>query len=155
MDRITRLALLSLTCFLVLFALVVEKPGMPLTLKADEPAYLLSSLSLALDGDLRCEVKDLRRWFDEFPLANHRNLILMSDDGWETVYYGKPYLYPLLAAPLAALFGANGMVALNMLLLMAMVWMGASYLSRFNPSPLAALFATGFFVLSVGFVYVF
>ncbi|MEE8138966.1 MAG: hypothetical protein V3T81_08890, partial [Thermoanaerobaculia bacterium] len=118
-------------------------------------AYLLMSLSLTRDGDLLCEPQDTRRWFDEFPLAEHRNLILMSDDGWRTVYFGKPYLYPLFAAPAAALFGANGLVAFNMALLMGMVWLGASYLARFNPAPAAALFSAGFFLLSIGFAYVF
>ena len=155
MQRSTGLVLLCLTLLLVLFPLAVGKPGLPVTLKADEPAYYLSALSLARDGDLECDTGDLGRLFDEYPYLATFNLILMTDDGWHTVYFGKPYIYSLFAAPLAGAFGANGMVAFNMLLLMGMVWMGTTYLGRFNSSPLAALFAAGFFLLSNTFAYVF
>ena len=155
MDRFTRLGLLCLTLFLVLFTLAVGKPGMPPTFKADEPAYYLMAQSLALDGDLLCDLGDVRRAFDEYPYLDVRNLIVMTDDGWDTVYFGKPYIFSLFAAPLTALFGANGMVALNMLLLMALVWMGTVYLSRWNESATSVLFSIGFFVLSSAFAYVF
>jgi hypothetical protein len=42
-----------------------------------------------------------------------------------------------------------------MLLLMAMVWMGTSYLRGFNSEGLSALFATGYFIVSSTFAYVF
>ncbi|MCZ6725870.1 MAG: hypothetical protein O7A98_00790, partial [Acidobacteria bacterium] len=154
-DRLTPLVLLCLTAFLFLFPLCVGKPGMPLTFKADEPAYFLMALSLARDGDLVLDVGDQRRAVDEFPHLPAQNTILMTDDGWRTLYYGKPYLYSLFAAPLTHWFGADGMTAFNMLLLMAMVWMGTSYLRSFNSEGLSALFATGYFIVSSTFAYVF
>ena len=154
-QRLTPLVLLCLTLFLVLFPLGVGKPGMPLSFKADEPAYYLMALSLIRDGDLQLEVKDQRRAVDEFPHLKARNTILMTDDGWRTIYYGKPYLYSLFAAPLAHWFGADGMMAFNMLLLMAMVWMATRYLSRYNSEGLSALFAGGYFIVSSTFAYVF
>jgi hypothetical protein len=155
MHRNVAYTLLALALFLVLFPLAVPKPGMPLTLKADEPAYYLAALSLARDHDLRVEVKDLRRIHEEFPYDEARNLILMSDDGWRHVYFGKPYIYSLFAAPFAGLFGADGMVAFNMLLMMGMVWMGTSYLRQYNSDGLSAVYAAGFFLLSGSFPYVF
>lgn len=155
MPRSVVFTLLALALLLALFPLAVNKPGMPLTLKADEPAYYLAALSLARDGDLACEVRDTRRLLEEFPYSSARNLILMTDDGWRTVYFGKPYIYSLFATPFAALAGAGGMVSFNMLLLVGMIWLGARYLSRWNPPWLAALFSASFFVLSNGFVYVF
>ncbi|MDH3404802.1 MAG: hypothetical protein OEP45_14375, partial [Acidobacteriota bacterium] len=154
-DRLTPLVLLCLTAFLVLFPLGVGKPGLPLTFKADEPAYFLMALSLARDGDLKLEVRDQRRAVDEFPHLPAQNTILMTDDGWRTIYYGKPYLYSLAAAPLTHWFGADGMMAFNMLLLMAMVWMGTSYLRAYNGEGLSALFACGYFIVSSAFAYVF
>jgi len=154
-DRITPLVLACLTAFLVLFPLFVGKPGPPVVFKADEPAYFLMALSLARDGDLILDVEDRRRAADEFPLLPAQNTILMTDDGWETLYYGKPYLYSLFAAPLAHAYGADGMMAFNMLLLMAMVWMGTTYLKRYNSEGLSALFATGYFIVSSLFAYVF
>jgi len=155
MSRGSSLLLLCLTLFLVLAPLAVEKPGLPVSLKADEPAYYLMALSLAHDHDLRCDLGDIQRLDEEYPYLPVRNLILMSDDGWNTVYFGKPYIYSLLAAPAAGLFGANGLVSLNLLLLMAMVWMGASYLARYNSDIEGTLFSLGFFFLSTSFAYAF
>ncbi len=154
-PRLVPLALLCLGLLLVGLPLGVGKPGLPLTYKADEPAYYLMALSLMRDGDLECNLEDRERAVVEFPHLPADNLIVMTDDGWRTVYFGKPYLYSLLAAPLTHWFGADGMFAFNALLFMAMVAMGTAYLRRFNPEGLAALFAIGFFALSALFVYIF
>ena len=138
---------------LILFPLGILKPGMPLTLRADEPAYYLMAMSLARDGDLQCEVKDVQRLFDEFPSLPAKNVILMTDDSWNTVYFGKPYIYALLSAPAVALFGANGMVAMNMAMVALMIALGYVYLRRHNDDLLAAGFSVGFFVLSSAFAY--
>jgi hypothetical protein len=150
-----RLALVALTLCLAAFPLALGKPGLPPTLKADESAYYLMALSLVRDGDLRLTTADVDRAFDEFPFGPIGNLIVMTDDGWQTVYFGKPWLYSLLVMPLVAACGANGMLSANMLMMLGMVWMGFSYLRRFNPDAVAALFSVGFFGLSAGFAYVF
>ena len=155
MTSSVRLALVSVSLFLLLFPLALGKPGLPTHLKADEAAYYLMALSLAHDADLRLEVRDVDRLFQEFPYQPVNNLILMTRDGWHTVHYGKPYIYSLLAAPFAGLLGADGLYFLNMLLTVAMIWMGAGYLRRFNDDGTAALYSTGFFLLSAGFSYVF
>jgi len=152
-QRSVALVLVCLSAFLLAFPLTLEKPGLPPTLKADEPAYYLMALSLARDGDLEVGLEDVERAFDEFPYTRIDNLILMSRDGWRTAYYGKPYVYSLFAAPLAGPFGADGILLFNMMMLVAMIWMGAIYLERWNPSWFAALFSAGFFLLSVGFAY--
>lgn len=151
----TRLVLLALAGFLVIFPLTIQKPGLPLTLKADETAYYLMAESLSRDRDLVVESEDLVRLFDHYPVRPARNVILMSDDGWDTTYYGKPYIYSLASAPWVRLFGPNGMVSFNMALLLACVWMGAVYLARFNAEGLALIFAAGFFLASSAFAYVF
>jgi hypothetical protein len=115
----------------------------------------MMAMSLARDGDLRVEVHDIQRLFDEFPRLPAKNVILMTDNGWDTVYFGKPYIYALLNAPAAALFGANGMVAMNMVMLLLMIWLGFVYLRRYNDDLLAMGFVTGFFVLSSAFAYTF
>jgi hypothetical protein len=155
MNRPAALALAALSLFFVLFPLTLGKPGLPVGLKSDEPAYYLMALSLAFDRDLRLEVKDVDRVFQEFPFRRVENLILATDDGWRTVHFGKPYVYSLFAAPWARWFGANGLVSFNLALLMGLVWLGTVYLGRFNPPGLAALFAAGFVLLSNGFAYAF
>ncbi len=147
------LALICLTLFLLILPLTLTKPGLPAALKADEAAFYLASLSLWHDGDLVCDDRDARRLFREY--AGTDNLLLMSKGPGQPVYFSVPIFYPLVATPLVALAGANGMVLLNAALLMAMVWMGAAYLRRHNREPLATLFAASFFLLSTGFVYLF
>ena len=154
-SRTVHLVLASVSAFFLLFPLTLGKPGLPPHLKADEAAYYLAALSLAHDHDLRVEPKDVERAFQEFPYGPVNNMIVMTDDGWRTVYFGKPYLYSFFAAPFAWKLGANGLVFFNMLMTLAMVWMGYLYLRRYNPPGLAALFAAAFFLLSVGFSYVF
>lgn len=155
MGRTPRLALSALTLLLVAFPLVLPQPGVPSSLKADEPAYFAMALSLARDGDLLVTPQDLRRIVEAFPFSLTANLILMSDDGWRTVHFGKPYVYSLFAAPAAAMAGPGGMIAFNLALMMGMVWLGAAYLAQYQRGGLAALFATGFFLVSAGFAYAF
>ncbi len=156
--RLRRDVSLALTCLsvaLVILPLTHRKPGMPATFKADEPAYYLAALSLVKDGDLRCEPRDLARAYREYPYAPVRNLILATDDGWRTVFFGKPYIFSFLVSPFAAVWGANGLVLFNTLLLVAMIWMTTIYLARYNADWLAALFATGFFLVSTTYSYVY
>lgn len=155
MSPPVRNAFLALALFLVLAPLATVRPGLPPTLKADEPAYFLMAASLAHDFDLRCDPKDVDRIVTEFPYASINNVILMSDDNWESVYFGKPYIYSLLAAPLVALFGYNGMLACNMLLLALMIWCGARYLARFNSEATSLLFSAVFFLIGPPMVYAF
>lgn len=155
MSRFVLLVFVCLAAFLLLFPLTLSKPGLPLHLKADEAAYYLMALSLAHDFDLKVEARDVDRAFAEFPFRPIENLILMTDDGWRTVYYGKPYVYSLFASPFAALAGGNGLLCFNMLLTLAMAAMGFLYLRRFNADADAALFALGFTLLSVSFSYTF
>ena len=146
---------MALSVVLFLLPLTAHQPGQPPILKADEPAYFLAALSLFHDADLLIEEQDRLRIFEAFPYFPVQNFIVMSDDGWRTLYYGKPYLYSLLAAPLTGLWGAPGMVAFNMLLLIAMLWMGVLWLERHNPTWLATTFSIGFFVASLAWVYVY
>ncbi|MEM8960222.1 MAG: hypothetical protein AAGD38_01975 [Acidobacteriota bacterium] len=147
--------LLALSLVLLVLPLVLAKPGTPGSLRADEPAYLLGALSLAFDGDLRCDAKDLERLWHEYPYVPPSNVILMTNDGWQTLYFGKPYLYSFMAAPFAALFGSNGLVFFNALMVVAMIWMGADYLRRFNSDGLATLFATAFFLIGTTLPFMF
>lgn len=149
----TGFGLLAVSLLLLTFPLTLPKPGVPQGLKADEAAYYMMATSLAHDGDLRLEVEDTERLFREFPFRATRNLIVMTDDGWETAHYSKPIVHALFAAPFARFFGANGLLLFNMVLLVSMIWMGFLYLKRFNPEPVAAMFSTGFFLISAIFSY--
>lgn len=148
------LALLGVALFAL--PLGLHRPGLPVALKADEPAYFLASLSLVHDLDLEVEEADLRRLFELYPYLPIDNLIVMSDDGWRTLHYGKPFLVSLLAAPLVLLFGSAGPLLLNLLLFFAMIVMGAAWLAhRGAGEGLAIFFSAGFFLLASAWTYVF
>lgn len=149
-----RAGLLLATVFLLALTLSARKPGTPATLKGDEPAYYLGALSLAYDFDFRADQRDFERAYADYPYASVENLIVMSPDGWRTLYYGKPYIYCFFAAPFVYLFGTNGIVFFNMAMLLAMVWMAFELLRRYNGETVSALFAFGFFVLSNAYLYV-
>jgi hypothetical protein len=155
MGRRASLGLVCLFLFLAAFPPTLVKPGLPVTFKADEAAYYMMAQSLAFDRDLRLGPEDTERVFREFPYRPVRNLIVMTDDGWRSVRYGKPYLYSLAAAPFVALWGANGMLWLNVLLILGMIALGTVWLGRWNEGGPAALFSAGFFLLGAGFAYVF
>lgn len=155
MPRAIHQVFLCLALFLILFPLALRKPGWPAGLKSDEPAYYLMALSLYEDGDLRCDLGDIQRLFREFPYSQVYNLILATDDGWETVYFGKAFVYSLFAAPAAGLWGASGLLAFNMALMLMMVALGARYLSQWNSDGVSLLFSFGFFFLSCGTSYVY
>lgn len=155
MSRTVFLALVLLSAVLVVLPISLTKPGFPATLRADEPAYVLAAESLVHDRDLRCDDKDLQRLFDEYPYLTVNNLILASPDGWRTLYFGKPFVYSLFAAPFVALWGSRGMVAFNMVLVAAILWMGVLHLRRFNDDTTSALFATGFVLWSTTLSYAF
>jgi hypothetical protein len=79
-------------------------------------------------------------------------LVLQRNHG--ELFYGKPFLYPLLAALPCRLLGANGMLSFNLVLLGAVVLSAFHYLRRFNPPAVAAAFALAFFGLSSAYAYV-
>jgi hypothetical protein len=126
--RPTHLALVCLSLFVVILPLTLPKPGLPQRLKADESAYYLLARSIWHDGDTLCEDEDLRRLFEEY--SGTGSLLLFSNDGGESIYFGVPIMYPILATPFVAVLGSNGMVVLNAGMLVGMLWMGVLYLRR-------------------------
>ena len=52
MSRTAQATFAAVALFLCLFPLFLAKPGLPLSLKSDEPAYYLMALSLAYDAAL-------------------------------------------------------------------------------------------------------
>lgn len=155
MSRALILTLALVSVVLVALPVSQPKPGLPATLKADEPAYLLAALSMARDGDLVCDLGDLERLFDEYPYLTPKNLILATTDGWKTLGFGKPYLYSFFALPWVAIWGSNGMVAFNLVLVALVLWLGTLHLRRYNSALVAGLFAIGFVLWSTMIPYAF
>ncbi len=154
----SRPASLAFACFalcLLLLTLSVQKPGLPMQLDTIEPTQYLMATSLLRDGDLTCDANDLARLFSDFPFASGVELSLTSDDNWNTARYAEPLVYPLLSAPFAALAGANGVITLNALCFLLVIYLAWNRLRRWNSDGTALLYCLGFLVLSSAFAYLF
>lgn len=81
-------------------------------LRGDEGTYLAMATSLARDGDLAFGTADA-----EWAAGRPGGVALILERTARGIRYSKPVLYPLLAAPFAAVAGAGGLVVLNALLL--------------------------------------
>lgn len=150
-----RIPLLALALVLLALPLTLAKPGLPPNLKADEAAYLMMASSLAFDHDLRVEVADIDRLFEDFHYLPTSNVVLATTDGWQSVTYGKPWVYSALAAPFVRVLGSNGLIAFNMLLFVGMIVAGSRLLAERDPEGYAGVFAAGFLLLSNAWAYVF
>ena len=106
--------------------------------QSDEATYYLMGYSLAADGDLAYRRADLARGFHEFQsgpngvflkrgvdvsgvrLTARPPFVAVTgtpDPDPTRLYYGKSFIYPLVAAPFVRLFGTAGFLVVNALLL--------------------------------------
>jgi len=149
---------ICLSLFLLLLGATASKGKLPGHFIADEAAYYMMTESLARDGDLRFTPEDLERTCRDWP-NGPEGVILKTTDGGQTVWYGKLYLYSLVAVPFYLVLGARGFVFLNLLMLLVMSAMGYRYLERGavdeSGRNRALAFALTFFLLSASFSYAF
>lgn len=158
------------------FALTVDFPKAAFGFQSDESTYYSLAHSLAKDGDFAYEKRDLVRVWEEFQtgpegifLKKGKTISLRSLRvdasfpfiAWETapdpnsdrLYFGKSFIYPLVAAPLVAIFGTNGFLVLHALLL-TLDLAAAYYFLRARSTPFAAAtYALVFFLASAAPVY--
>ena len=141
-------------------ALSVNLPKATYGFKSDEATYYMMGLSLARDGDLKYERKDLVRVWEEFS-SGPQGVFLKrgvringdADPDPSRYYYGKSFIYPLFAAPFVVLFGSNGFLLLNALCVSVVLLCAYLFLhARSGPWP-SAILAAGFVMASVVPVY--
>src|SRR5262245_35465423 len=127
--------------------------------KSDEATYVSMALSLAYDRNLSYERRDPDRYFvfyrfgpDGIFLKRGKHLSASVDAAPpfvhvtktpdvrnDRLYFGKAMIYPLVAAPFVRLFGLNGLLVLNVLLLFGVGVSGYTFLAaRFRPGPALA-----------------
>jgi len=159
-------ALVAFVVFVVLLSLTrsVDVPRTGYGVKSDEATYVAMALSVAYDGDLTYEKRDLERfaglyhsgpngiflkrgkhlriaWGGPFPFVR----LTKRDASPDRLYYGKAFIYPVLAAPLVRLYGLNGLLIVNVLLLALAVVCAYVFLAAQSPPASAALFTSAFF----------
>jgi hypothetical protein len=99
---------------------------------SDEATYYLIGHSIAQDGDLEYRREDLLRTFAEYPggpsgafLKKGQTIGGAPDPVSDRLYFGKAFVYPLFAAPFVKVFGTNGFLFFNALLI------GAAFLAAY------------------------
>lgn len=173
-NRLGILGALLIFCVYGGWALSVEFSQVAYGFHSDESTYYMMGHSIASDGDLTYRVEDLMRVWREFPsgpfgvfLKKGRDVEgvgFMSkppffeihsrpDSDTTRLFYGKSFIYPLVAAPFVAIFGTSGFLVLHAVL-MALVMLSAYLFISARSDPLVAfLLASGFVMASVVPVY--
>ena len=158
-----RPGLILATVFLTLYgalALTVDFPRARYGLQSDEATYYMIGMSLVHDGDITYRKEDLVRVWQEFPagpagvfLKKGRTVGGAPDPDQGRYFYGKSFIYPLFAAPFVLLFGTNGFLVLNAIVLSLVLLCGYLFLhARSGPWP-SAILAAAFVIASVVPVY--
>jgi len=130
-ERVARAALLVVTGLLLVIAFRVRIPQF----WGDGATYHAMAWSLAEDGDLRYEARDVFRVRRELPSGPQGIFLKRASGGlafdraagfpWvrrvgakePRIYFAKAFLYPLAAAPLVKLVGTSGLFVTNALCL--------------------------------------
>ena len=143
------LIVLLLFAFLAIAALSINPVRTTYGLKSDEATYVTMALSLAYDGDLSFQQRDLTRFWPIYE-SGPEGIFLKRRAGLEDrLYFGKAFIYPLVAAPFIRLAGLNGLLFLNVLLLAGLFTCLYVYATaRMSPSA-ALLLSTGFLAASI------
>ncbi len=125
-------------------------------LKGDEATYVAMALSVAYDGDLAYEARDVERFYQIYH-DGPQGIFLKQGGGsrraGDRLYFGKAYVYSVLAAPFVRLAGLNGLLVLHVVLLVGVVLLGYRFLAAYSPRGLSFAYALGFFGVSIVPVY--
>jgi hypothetical protein len=162
--RRSTLSLLAASVLLVGLAVSLSTEGRPPV--GDEATYLLAAESLWHDHDLRWDRRDLDRAFRQWPNGPRGLALVPAGPGGGTPAFGRPLLYPLVAAPFYGVLGPRGLPVLGMLLFMAMAWAARRRLAlpRAGPRPGSEaparragsqILVAGFFFASAAFAWAF
>ena len=125
-------------------------------IKGDEATYVAMAQSVAYDGDLTFERRDLDRFWHTYQ-SGPEGIFLKRAEGPATrddpLFFAKAFIYPLIAAPFTRLAGLNGLLFLNVLLLAGVFVCAYLFASARLPSPAAVLIAAGFLAASIAPLY--
>jgi hypothetical protein len=172
--RVGRVSTAVIGIVLIAWAITVDfKRSVP-GFFGDAATYYSLGHSLAADFDFEFRRDDLMRVWREFPtgpegifLKRGRDvhgvafsasppffeIISTPDPDGTRLYYGKGFIYPLVAAPLVWMFGTNGFLVLHAVLMTLCFACAYAFLSARGAALPALIFAVAFLLLSVAPVY--
>jgi hypothetical protein len=169
-----RLLAAVLLCVYGGLAIAVDFPRAAIGIQSDEATYYMMGHSLAEDGDLTYRREDLVRVWPEFPsgptgvfLKRGVDLLewgfmrrppfvwtrVQPDPDQSRFYWGKSFIYPLVAAPFVKVFGTNGFLVFHALLLTLVVYCAYLFLHARMSATVSVLLAGGFVLATVVPVY--
>jgi len=119
---------------------------------SDESTYFSIIQSLAHDGDLEYNRRDIQRIRKNFYTGPLGLFLKKGRDG--RLYYAKSFAYPLIAAPFFRLFGQNGLLLFNGLMILLCLWMGFLLLRKHHDESSSLRFSLVFTLASVVPVYI-
>lgn len=172
-DRIARVLLAGVVAALLVAAARVDLSALSGgQFWGDGATYYSMAWSLAEDGDLRYETRDLLRVRREFA-AGPQGLFLKRASGGlmidreagfppirrvtekeRRIYFAKPFTYPLAVAPFVRLFGTKGLLLANALALGLALVLGYGEARRRTSPPRALAVTLAVFLFTVAPVYV-
>ena len=156
MGRLRPGVLGALLVFLVYGAvsLWIDVPGTTIGFHSDEATYYLIGHSVAHDFDLEYRREDLVRALQEYPegpsgvfLKKGQTRDGRPDPDPQRLYYGKAFVYPLLASPFVKVFGTNGFFLFNSLLMAGAMLAAYAFFSARAPAT-PSLLLSGAFILA-------
>lgn len=126
----------------------------------DEATYVGMAASAGLDGDLVFTGRDYQRfraWYGSGPegIFLKRGAPTPSAGDGERLYFGKAYVYGVLAAPFARVGGPGGLFAFNVVCLGLVVYAGYRWLRPGSRAAPALMFTCAFVLASVAPLYAF
>ena len=133
-------------------ALTVDVVRTGYGVKGDEATYVAMALSVAYDGDLVYDSRDIARLHEVYE-GGPSGIFLKRGGGardrYDRLYFGKAYIYSVLAAPFVRIAGLNGMLLFQVVLLAGMVLVAYLFLAARSPRSVAIFSALAFFGVSI------
>ncbi len=121
-------------------------------LKGDEATYVAMALSAAYDGDLTYGAEDIARFYEVYE-EGPQGIFLKTGGGdharYDRLYFGKAYVYSVLAAPFVRLMGLNGMFVLHVVLFAGMIFAAYAFVAARSRPGTALLYVLAFFGVSI------
>lgn len=103
----------------------------------DQSSHLMATMSLWHDGDLKYTRQDLDRFNARFPAAQGPRGAFLKQNADGELYFAKPPLFPVLAAPFYGLLGTSGLVVFNLLALALMAVLTVRSIRKTYGPPMA------------------
>jgi hypothetical protein len=153
--------------------LSIDIPRDAYGIKSDEATYVAATLSVAYDRDLTFDERDLERFRRIYGVgpegiflkrANHLSLACDRDPPFvhlvqtpqleePRLYFAKPLVYPLAAAPFVRLLGLNGVLVFHFLLLLIVAASGLAFVSAQSATAASMIWTTAFLGASMLPIY--